>query len=60
MIARTLAKNISKKMHRGKAIILVGARQTGKTTLIEYVLEDQDYLFLNGDDPSVRTMLTDV
>ncbi|MFW6252716.1 MAG: ATP-binding protein [bacterium] len=60
MIARTLAKNISKKMHRGKAIILVGARQTGKTTLIEYILEDQDYLFLNGDDPSVRTMLTDV
>jgi len=60
MITRTLAKNISQKMHCGKAIIVVGARQTGKTTLIEHILKDQDYLFLNGDDPSVRTLLTGV
>lgn len=60
MITRILVKTISKKMHRGKAIILVGARQTGKTTMIEHILKDHDYLFLNGDDPSVRTLLTNV
>lgn len=59
MIARTHEATVSEKLHRGKAIILVGARQTGKTTLIQRVFHDREYLFLNGDDPSVRTMLTD-
>lgn len=57
MISRTLERTITEKIHRGKAIILVGARQTGKTTLMRRVLDDRKYLFLNGDDPSVRTML---
>lgn len=59
MIARTHEATVSEKLHQGKAIILVGARQTGKTTLIQRVFHDREYLFLNGDDPSVRTMLTD-
>lgn len=59
MIARTLESTVTEKLHQGKAIIIVGARQTGKTTLIRGVLHEKDHLFLNGDDPSVRTMLTD-
>ncbi len=60
MIDRTLAQAIDAKMHRGKAIIVVGARQTGKTTLIGRILGTQERLFLNGDDPSVRTMLAGI
>lgn len=58
MIERTLRHVIEAKLHRGKAIVLVGARQTGKTTLIRQILQDVRYLFLNGDDPAVRTLLT--
>ncbi len=57
MIKRTLQEVLHQKMHTGKAIILIGARQTGKTTLLRELLSGQDYLFLDGDDPAVRTML---
>ena len=43
MYSRTLESIISKKINRGKAIIVVGARQVGKTTLIQKVLENKDY-----------------
>jgi len=46
------------KLFSGKAIILTGPRQVGKTTLIQTVLQQYDsYLFLDGDDPSVRKLL---
>ena len=35
MIKRTLAARIKSKIGRGKAIIIVGPRQVGKTTLIK-------------------------
>ena len=58
MYSRTIEKTISKKLGSGKAIIVIGARQVGKTTLINKVLENQEYLFLDADDPTVRTLLT--
>lgn len=57
MIARTIDERIRPKLNRGKAIILVGPRQVGKTTLIKNFIEDEDYLFFDGDDPSVRSLL---
>lgn len=42
----------------GKAILLIGPRQVGKTTLFTTVLNQKEYLFLNGDDPSVRKLLS--
>lgn len=57
MIKRTLAQVIQGNLHRGKAIILLGPRQVGKTTLIRSCLSEQDYLFLDGDDPDVRSLL---
>jgi hypothetical protein len=59
MIERRLEHTLVERIHGGKAIIVVGARQTGKTTLIRRVLEGREHLFLNGDDPSVRALLTD-
>lgn len=57
MIERTLEEKIKKRFGSGKAIFLIGPRQVGKTTLINKILEDKDYLFLNGDDPTVRKLL---
>ena len=57
MIERILDKKIRSKVGKGKAIILVGPRQVGKTTLINHLLKDKDFLFLNGDDPTIRTIL---
>lgn len=57
MIKRTIFESIKSKLNRGKAIILVGPRQVGKTTLIKEFLKDEDYLFFDGDDPSTRTLL---
>ena len=59
MIDRVLESTVAGKLDSGKAIIIVGARQTGKTTLVRRVLDGREYLFLNGDDPSVRAVLTD-
>ncbi len=58
MFARTIENIISEKIDSGKAIILVGARQVGKTTLIKEILKDKDYLFVDADDPATRTTLT--
>jgi len=58
MYIRTLENIISKKLNRGKAIIVVGARQVGKTTLIKKILEKKEYLFLDADDPTVRNLLS--
>lgn len=57
MIQRTLAKTLLNKFNSGKAIILIGPRQVGKTTLIKSVLEGKPHLFLDGDDPTIRTLL---
>jgi predicted AAA+ superfamily ATPase len=57
MVDRKLKSLISNRFHKGKAILLLGARQVGKTTLIHELLKGKDYLFLDGDDPTVRSML---
>jgi predicted AAA+ superfamily ATPase len=57
MITRTLAQKIRNKVGRGKAIMVIGPRQVGKTTLIKNELADQDVAFFDGDDPTVRTLL---
>lgn len=57
MYERYLKEIIIKRINSGKAIIIIGPRQVGKTTLIREVLKDHDYLFLDGDDPKTRTLL---
>ena len=57
MFTRTIENIIEEKLNGGKAIILVGARQVGKTTLLKQILNDKDYLFLDADDPSTRSLL---
>lgn len=57
MIQRTLSQVIQNNLLRGKAVLLLGPRQVGKTTLIRSCLSGQAHLFLDGDDPEVRGLL---
>ncbi len=59
MYPRTLGDKINKRIDSGKAIVVVGPRQVGKTTLIESLLEAKEYLLLDGDDPKTRTLLAE-
>jgi predicted AAA+ superfamily ATPase len=58
MFSRTLEKKIKEKINSGKAIVVVGARQVGKTTLLKTILKDTDCLFLDADDPTIRSLLS--
>lgn len=57
MFTRTIENTIKDKINSGKAIVVVGARQVGKTTLLKRILKDKEYLFLDADDPSTRNLL---
>ncbi len=57
MFVRTLSETVREKIGRGKAIMVIGPRQVGKTTLIKQELEGTDYQFFDGDDPTVRSLL---
>lgn len=58
MYQRFLEKIIREKTGSGKAVIIVGARQVGKTTLIKNILQEKEYLFLDADDPTIKQLLT--
>ncbi|MBQ7691869.1 MAG: ATP-binding protein [Muribaculaceae bacterium] len=54
MIARKLQPTITNALNHGKAIIIMGPRQVGKSTLLKQLFgARQDVLWLNGDEPDV-------
>lgn len=59
MIERLLKEQISKRLYRGKVVIVVGPRQVGKTTLLRMLIDDTDrkVLVWNCDEPDVRRRL---
>ena len=61
MVKRYLEDIINRYLFKNKTIIIYGARQTGKSTLVERILKEhkKETLFLNGDDADVREILTD-
>ena len=57
MIERLLYKTIENKLFAGKIIILTGARQVGKTTLLKQLLRQKEgVLWLNGDELQVQNL----
>ncbi len=57
MLPRLLEKTIQKRLKSGKVVVLLGARQVGKTTLMERLFHAADVLWLNGDDADTRILL---
>lgn len=61
LIKRDLQAVIENNLFKRKVIILLGARQVGKTTLCRQVADKLNLptLFLNCDEPEPRSLLTD-
>lgn len=61
VIKRIIEQEIKRLMNHGKVISLMGARQTGKTTLIkEIAKKEKDVVWMNADDMTVRNLLAEV
>lgn len=58
MYNRKIKKEIEYDLFKGKAIVVLGARQVGKTTLIEQLIKSNidDCLIFNGDDSDTNTI----
>jgi predicted AAA+ superfamily ATPase len=60
-IPRALYNVIKSRFFQGKAIVVVGSRQVGKTTLLKQLVADEPpeiILYLNCDEPDVAHLLT--
>jgi uncharacterized protein len=62
MIGRLQEQRILEWINKGKAIVLMGPRQVGKTTLIRKISSElkQTVLWLTGDDPATRMLLENI
>jgi hypothetical protein len=61
MIERQLSEIISQKLFTGKAIILMGPRQVGKTTILHELFGNrQDSIWLNGDESDIQKLFGDI
>ncbi|MEZ4966495.1 MAG: ATP-binding protein [Saprospiraceae bacterium] len=62
MIPRTQEQNIRKWLDKQKAIIVIGPRQVGKTTLVRQITQSlgRKTLWLTGDDPEARSVLDNI
>lgn len=61
MISRVVQNQVESQLSNRKVLIILGARQVGKTTLIQNLkLHPEETLFLNGDDLTVRKQLEEV
>ncbi|WP_192348986.1 ATP-binding protein [Algoriphagus sp. Y33] len=59
-IKRYLENTIKSRLFKGKAILLFGPRQAGKSTLIETVLGEigQPWIYFTGDESDTRELLS--
>ncbi len=61
MIERQQQQSIEKLLGSRKAIIILGARQVGKSTLLNQLFDQREgVMWLNGDDWDVRQLLADM
>ena len=59
LIHRAIHNQIINNLFKGKAIIITGPRQVGKTTLLQTIMNEVEnkILYLNCDEPDVRPLL---
>jgi len=60
MISRAITESIKQRLNDEKAIILLGPRQVGKSTLLQQLSFNfkTDVLWWNGDDADIRALLS--
>lgn len=56
LVQRIIENQIRDRLFKGKAILLLGARQTGKTTLLKKIVQSYggDALWLNADEYDIK------
>ncbi|NMA43138.1 MAG: ATP-binding protein [Oligosphaeraceae bacterium] len=61
-INRALESELERRLFSGKALILYGPRQCGKTTLIRHLTAQygDEVLWMNGDNPDTRNTLYEI
>ncbi len=62
MYNRKIFLALTNKFFKGFAIVLIGPRQVGKTTLVKALIEEvkEDSLYLNCDEPDVKHSLENI
>ena len=60
MIARTQQNEINSYLFKGKSILVFGARQVGKTSLIRNTIQNNSFIWLNGDEPDTQLLLENI
>lgn len=60
MINRSPQTEIDSYLFKGKAILVFGARQVGKTSLIKNTIKGQSFLWFNGDEPDTQILLENI
>jgi predicted AAA+ superfamily ATPase len=60
MIHRAISDEINKRLFKRKAIVILGARQVGKTTLVNSIASNHkdDHLYWNAEEPDIRDILS--
>lgn len=61
IISRAIQKNIEKAFFKGKVLIIYGARQVGKTTLVKEIQKKfvDEVSYFDCDEPDIKQALTD-
>jgi uncharacterized protein len=61
MVQRLIQNKIAEQCFKGKAIVLLGARQVGKTTMLKQIQQQLQVLstWLNADEADIRKELTE-
>jgi predicted AAA+ superfamily ATPase len=59
-VKRLIQEDIYNSLFEKKAIIIYGARQTGKSTMVRELLKNSElsHIWLNADEPDIASMLT--
>lgn len=62
MIKRSIEEIIRGQLFGGRALIIMGARQVGKTTLLKQLFEGDDdgILWMSGDEPDVKGLFENI
>jgi len=60
LVKRTIQESVEKALFKGKIIIIYGARQVGKTTLVKGILKKypEKSAYFNCDEPDIKQALT--